>query len=117
MRIRLENFRAWPVAAIAAIVAVAAANPAHGQAPTAEPAPAPPADSAPTAPAPAAPVDAAPPAGAAALHGTVTAGDGRAPQAGATVTVVTTGAQTVTNDRGEYTLSVSPGTHTVRVEM
>jgi iron complex outermembrane receptor protein len=99
MRIRLEKFRSWSAAAIAAIVAVTAANLAHAQATT-------PADAAATAP-----------ASAVALHGTVTAGDGRAPQGGATVTVVTTGAQTVTNDRGEYTLSVSPGTHIVRVEM
>lgn len=107
MRIRLEKFRSWPRAAIAAILAVTA-GPAHAQAPSE---PAPPTESAP--PQPESPPTT--PAGPVTLHGRITAGG--APQPGATITVLTTGAIAVTGDTGEYTLSVPPGTHTVRVEM
>src|SRR5262249_8175625 len=51
------------------------------------------------------------------LTGTVTTGDNRTPQAGASVTIPSIGAQAVTDDNGGYTLSVPAGTHTVRVEM
>jgi iron complex outermembrane receptor protein len=55
--------------------------------------------------------------GAAAVHGTITTGDNRAAQPGASVTDLTGGGQAITDDKGEYTLSMSPGTHIVRVEM
>src|SRR5438270_13922778 len=84
-------------ATTAAIIAVPLANPVFAQPPTpAEP-------------------GAAAAARTTTLHGTVTTGDNQ-PQPGASVTVLTTGAQVVTDDNGEYTLAVPPGTHTVRVE-
>jgi iron complex outermembrane receptor protein len=51
-----------------------------------------------------------------ALRGVVTAEAGGAPQPGASVTIPAIGAVAVTDERGEYTLAVPPGTYTVRVE-
>jgi iron complex outermembrane recepter protein len=50
-----------------------------------------------------------------AITGRVTASDGT-PQAGATVVVDSTGAATITDEQGRYTLSLPPGQHVVRVQ-
>src|SRR3954471_17486198 len=49
------------------------------------------------------------------LHGLVT-GQGGAPQIGASVTIAALGAVAITDEKGEYTLLVPPGTYVVRVE-
>jgi iron complex outermembrane recepter protein len=85
------------------------ARPAHAQ----EPAPAP----APTAaPAPSAPATAPAPAPASAIRGLVTSKSDQSAQVGASVTV-DDGAAVLTDEKGEYTIAVPPGTHTVRVEV
>ena len=55
------------------------------------------------------------PAATTTLHGVVTDGTG-APQPGASVSIAGLGALVFSDERGEYTLSVPPGTHVVRVE-
>jgi iron complex outermembrane receptor protein len=91
------------------------ANSALAQTPNAEPAPAPapatdtPAPEPTTGPTPAQ-------ASSSTLHGVVT-GEDRSPQAGATVTITATGAVVFTDEKGEYTVSLPPGTYSVRVEM
>jgi iron complex outermembrane receptor protein len=50
------------------------------------------------------------------LHGVVTAEKDHSPQAGASVLIAKTGAYAITDEKGEYTLSVPPGEHVVRVE-
>ena len=60
----------------------------------------------------------APPAApSATLRGVVTSEGDRAPQAGATVTVMGIGAAALTDENGKYNLNVPPGTYTVRVEL
>ena len=51
------------------------------------------------------------------LHGTITAEHDRVPLAGASVSIAATGALVFTDAKGEYSLAVVPGTHTIRVEM
>jgi iron complex outermembrane receptor protein len=81
-----------------------------------DPPPAAPSDAPATPPATPAPADAPAPA-AVTVHGTVTGGDNRAPQPGASVSVSGAGAYVFTDAKGEYTLSLPPGSHVVRVEM
>src|SRR5689334_25196288 len=50
------------------------------------------------------------------LHGVVTAEQGGAPQAGASVSIAALGALVFTDAQGAYSLSVPPGNHVVRVE-
>jgi iron complex outermembrane receptor protein len=103
------------------------ASPARAQAP--DPAP-PAADPAPPAQEPA-PPDKAPgasttpaeqpaptppaPDAKVALHGTVI-GEDHTPQAGAGVSIAALGLYVLTDDKGEYTMSVPPGPHVVRVD-
>jgi iron complex outermembrane receptor protein len=90
-------------AVVLALGILCVASPASAQEPTAPPAtPAP-------APAPAAPTTT--------LHGTVTAEDTHAPQAGASVTIPALGTLVFTDDKGEYTLPVPSGPVVVRVEI
>ena len=63
------------------------------------------------------PPAAAPQAATQTLRGTVSAQHDQAPQAGASVGIAETGALVFTDAKGEYSLAVPPGTHTVRVEM
>ncbi|TMQ25972.1 MAG: TonB-dependent receptor [Deltaproteobacteria bacterium] len=107
--------------ALAATVAVLAlAHPARAQAPD----PAPPAQPQDPPPAPPAPEQSAtttrsdqPAADAkVTLRGTVT-GEDHAPQPGAGVSITALGLYVFTDEKGEYTLSVPPGPHVVRVEM
>jgi iron complex outermembrane receptor protein len=51
------------------------------------------------------------------LRGTITAETDGTPQPGASVSVVAIGAISFTDEKGEYTLLVPPGTHVVRVEV
>jgi iron complex outermembrane receptor protein len=51
------------------------------------------------------------------LHGTVRAEQGGAPQPGASVSIPALNTIVFTDDKGEYTLVVPPGTHLVRVEV
>jgi iron complex outermembrane receptor protein len=124
-----ESTKALSSRSISALVALglcSIVHPALAQAPSppapTAPEPSPP-PSTPTEPAPAEQTPKEPtaapaePAPNATLRGTVTSENTHAPQAGASVTVVSTGAQAVTDDQGEYTLSVPPGTHIVRVEV
>jgi len=97
-----------------------APNPDQSQAP-APPAPAPAPDAAPPAE-PAGPPSVSPPPAAAppadvktTLRGVVT-GDGGVPQVGASVSLVGTSSLVFTDEKGEYTFSVTPGTYSVRVE-
>jgi len=114
---------------LASNAALAQPTPAPTPTPAPEPAPTPAPEPAPTptpepAPAPAPDTTPAPePAPAPAevarstLHGIITAADGHAPQAGASVSIAALGALVFSNERGEYTLAVPPGTHVVRVEL
>lgn len=93
-------------AAAAALLCVDIANPALAQ-----PAPAPTPTPAPeTPPAPPAAVNVP-------LRGVVTDEKEHAPQPGAVVSIPGVGATALTDEKGEYTLSVLPGTHVVRVEL
>ncbi|HEX7843400.1 MAG TPA: TonB-dependent receptor, partial [Kofleriaceae bacterium] len=85
-----------------------------------DPSTAAPEPSAPAAPdpgAPAAPEPSAPAPTAIALHGTVTAETSHAPEPGASVSIAALGLLVFADDKGEYTLSVPPGSHVVRVEV
>jgi len=95
-----SSIRRAPTLAIIAAGVCFIANPVFAQAPASPPAPAP-----------------APAAATVTLHGTVTAGDSHAPQAGASVTIAALGAYVFSDAKGEYTLTVPAGTHVVRVEM
>ena len=85
------------------------ATPALAQEPPAAPPPAAP-------PPPAAGVS-APAAPTTTLHGTVTAGDDHAPQAGASVSIAALGIVVFTDENGAYTMPVPPGPHVVRIEV
>jgi iron complex outermembrane receptor protein len=50
------------------------------------------------------------------LHGTVTAGDDHAPQAGASVSIAALGIVVFTDANGAYSMAVPPGPHVVRIE-
>jgi iron complex outermembrane receptor protein len=50
------------------------------------------------------------------LRGTVTAGDGKTPQAGAGVSITELGAYVFTDAKGQFALAVPPGPHVVRIE-
>jgi len=98
--------------------------PPAAPAPSPDPAPPPPAPDASTPPSPEASPPAAPepappavdPNAKTTLHGVVTSEHDGTPAAGASVTIAATGALVFTDEKGEYTLSVQPGTYTVRVE-
>jgi iron complex outermembrane recepter protein len=84
------------------------ATPAHAQ-PSPDPQPSPPTET-PTPEAPAAEAKVT-------LRGTVKAASDGAPQPGASVSIEGQGVIVFTDEKGEYTLSVPPGTHLVRVEV
>jgi iron complex outermembrane recepter protein len=96
------------VAAGAALLCMAIANPALAQQPA--PAPPPARQGPETPPAPPAVVNVP-------LGGVITDEKERTPQPGAIVSIPSLGATALTDEKGEYTLSVPPGTHVVRVEL
>ncbi len=99
-------------AAAAALLCMDIANPALAQ----QPAPAPPTPAPTPAPAPETPP--APPAAVnVPLRGVVTDEKERAPLPGAIVSILSLGATALTDEKGEYTLSVPPGPYVVRVEI
>ncbi|HEY0990008.1 MAG TPA: TonB-dependent receptor plug domain-containing protein, partial [Kofleriaceae bacterium] len=89
-------------AALAALALAFAARPARAQEPQGQPPAATPEPTAETK---------------AALHGVVRAEHDGAPQPGASVAIPALGAIVFSDEKGEYTLSVPPGTHIVRVDV